>query len=147
MKIYLGSDHAGFELKEFLKEQLSSAGHEIVDMGTDSTESVDYPDYAFAVAEQVAGSDGLGILVCGTGIGMSIAANKVRGVRAACCSNIYEAVMARRHNNANVLCLGSRVLGAEHALAIAVEFLSNEFEGGRHDRRINKISNYEKGDA
>lgn len=147
MRIYLGSDHAGYELKEYLKQQLSSAGYEVIDMGTDSTESVDYPDYAFAVARQVTDGKGLGILVCGTGIGMSIAANKVKGVRAACCSNIYEAVMARRHNDANVLCLGSRVLGAEHALAIAVEFLSNEFEGGRHERRINKISEYEKGDA
>lgn len=144
MKIYIGSDHAGYQLKEYLKEQLDARDYEVIDVGTDGPESVDYPDYAFAVARQVAGGKGVGILVCGTGIGMSIAANKVRGVRAACCSTIFEATMARRHNNANVLCVGSRVVGAEHALAITLEFLNNPFEGGRHERRLNKISDYER---
>lgn len=144
MKIAIGSDHAGFGLKEFIKERLEDEGVSVVDFGTYSEESVDYPDFAFKVGFEVAkGNVDFGILICGTGLGMSIAANKVNGVRAVACSNLYEAIMARRHNDANVLCLGSRVVGDEHALAMVKVFLSEPFEGGRHLRRIEKIKAFE----
>lgn len=144
MKIAIGSDHAGFALKEFLKKKLSDSGLEIIDVGTFSEESVDYPDYAEKVGKMVAEKEAdFGILVCGTGIGMSIAANKLPGIRAAVCSNLFQAIMARRHNDANVLCIGSRVTGDEHALMIAQTFLSEKFEGGRHQRRVDKISDLE----
>jgi ribose 5-phosphate isomerase B len=145
LQIVLASDHAGFKLKEFIKSALEAEGYGVLDVGTFSEESVDYPDYArLGCLEIVNGRAELGILICGTGIGMSIAANKIKGIRAAHCSNIYEAVMARRHNNANVLCLGSRVVGDEHAYAIVKTFLFETFEGGRHTRRIEKIAELEK---
>jgi ribose 5-phosphate isomerase B len=144
MRLAFGSDHAGYELKERLKKAVSEAGHDVVDFGTDSTESVDYPDYAAAVGRAVAAGDAeFGILVCGTGLGMEIAANKIPGVRAASCSNLYEAAMARRHNDANVLCLGSRILAPEYAEAIVRVFLEERFEGGRHQKRIDKIARLE----
>lgn len=144
MRIAIGADHAGYELKEFLEQALAKAGHEVSDLGTHSIESVDYPDFAAAVGRAVAsGEADLGILVCGTGIGMSIAANKVRGVRAAHCASPFDALFARRHNDANVLCLGSRVLAPEYAEAIARVFVGEPFEGGRHARRVEKIAGLE----
>ena len=144
MRLAFGSDHAGYELKERLKKAVSEAGHDIIDFGTDSPESVDYPDYAAAVGRAVAAGEAeLGILVCGTGLGMEIAANKIPGVRAASCSNLFEAAMARRHNDANVLCLGSRILAPEYAEAIVRIFLEERFEGGRHQKRIDKIARLE----
>jgi ribose 5-phosphate isomerase B len=141
----LASDHAGYELKNLLAERLKKQGIEVYDAGTYSAESVDYPDYAEkACLKIVEGVADFGILVCGTGIGMSIAANKIRGIRAAVCTSTFEAVMARRHNNANVLCLGSRVIGDEHAYFVALSFLAEEFEGGRHQRRIDKINSLEE---
>jgi ribose 5-phosphate isomerase B len=137
MRIAIGSDHAGFELKEQLAARLRAAGHDVLDCGTQSPEPADYPVYARAVARAVAGGEaGAGVLVCGTGIGVSIAANRVRGVRAARCLSEYDARMARRHNDANVLCLGSRVTGSGLAEAILDAFLDAGFEGGRHARRV-----------
>ena len=144
-KIILGSDHAGLALRAEAAKVARACGFEVEDLGPFSGESVDYPDYARRVAEAVgAGRAKLGILVCGTGIGMSIAANKVRGVRAAHCTTEYEARMARAHNDANVLCLGERVTGLGVGGAIAAEFLSQPFEGGRHERRVRKIADLEK---
>ncbi|MBQ7646759.1 MAG: ribose 5-phosphate isomerase B [Clostridia bacterium] len=138
MKIAIGSDHAGFVMKEQIKEYLASKGIECIDYGTDSEASVDYPVYAKRVANAVAnGEFEKGILVCGTGIGMSIAANKVPGVRAASIMNEYCADMSRRHNDLNVLCLGGRVLGIEVAKRITDIFLDTGFEGGKHSRRVN----------
>jgi len=145
MKIAIGSDHAGFELKETIKTFLKEKGIEVRDFGTYSEERVDYPDYAIPLAESVAkGEEDFGILICGTGIGMSIAANKVKGIRASLCSDVYSAHSAREHNNANILCLGGRVLGKELAKEIVDKWLSSSFLGGRHKRRVDKIMNYEK---
>jgi ribose 5-phosphate isomerase B len=140
-RIAIASDHGGFELKEELKKLLADDGLDLADLGVGSAaESVDYPDYADALcAEILAGRAALGILVCGTGIGMSIAANRRRGVRAALCTSPYMARMAREHNDANVLCLGGRVLGAADALEIVREFIGGAFAGGRHARRLAKI--------
>ena len=139
-RIVLGSDHAGVRTKDHLVGRLAAAGHEVEDVGTHGTESVDYPDFARKVAIRVAeGRADLGILVCGTGLGVSIAANKVPGVRAAVCRSEYEARMARRHNDANVLCLGERVTGLGLAEATCDAFLAEGFEGGRHARRVEKI--------
>jgi ribose 5-phosphate isomerase B len=144
MKIAIGSDHAGFRLKEIIKNFLKTKGIEVEDFGTHTEESVDYPDYAFKVAEAVStGEFDFGILVCGTGIGMSISANKVKGIRAALCNDLYTAHASREHNNANVLCMGGRVVGDEVAKEIVNTFLNAKFEGGRHERRINKIEDYE----
>lgn len=144
MKIALGADHAGFPLKEKIKEFLLSKGYEVIDMGTHSTESVHYPDFAKKVALAVQrGEADRGILVCGTGIGMSITANKFKGIRAALCTNEYMARMSRRHNDANVLCLGERVLGVELALSIVEAWLEEEFEGGRHEVRVKLILDME----
>lgn len=144
MNIYLGSDHGGFELKEALKPFLIEAGHHVMDQGTDSPASVDYPDYAKAVGEAVLADEGsLGIVICGTGIGISIAANKIKGIRAALCSEEFSARMARRHNNANVLALGGRTTGVELAKSIVEVFLSESFEGDRHARRVQKICGLE----
>jgi ribose 5-phosphate isomerase B len=141
MKIAMGSDHAGFELKGRIAEQLRAAGHEVADLGTHSKESVDYPDYAAAVGRSVAAGDAeRGVLVCGTGIGVCMAANKVAGVRAALVHDRYTAVMSREHNDANVLCLGARVLDADEATAIAELWLTVEFGGDRHARRVEKIN-------
>jgi ribose 5-phosphate isomerase B len=144
MKIALGADHAGFELKEAVKRLLAGQGIEVDDRGTYSTESVDYPDFARAVGEQVARRQAdFGILVCGTGIGMSMSANKVPGVRAAKTDTEYEAEMARAHNDANVLCLGARVTDAATAEKLLHKFLETRFEGGRHQRRVDKIMDIE----
>ncbi len=140
MKIAIACDHAGLDAKLRLVEQLRAAGHEILDRGTHSTDSVDYPDYAAEVSQDVAGGAAeRGVLVCGTGIGMSIAANKVHGVRAAKCNDPFEAEMSRRHNDANVLCVGARVLDAAVLDEIVGLFLATAFEGGRHGRRVDKI--------
>lgn len=138
--IYLASDHAGFNLKEKIKDYLSDKDFEIKDLGTNNTDSVDYPDYAFKLSEKVAGDkNSLGILICGTGIGMSMAANKVKGIRAAHCTLEIEAEMTRKHNNANVLCLGERIIDYDLAVKIVDSFLESEFEEGRHGRRVEKI--------
>ncbi|MDO5115411.1 MAG: uracil phosphoribosyltransferase [Synergistaceae bacterium] len=145
MKIATASDHAGYRLKEDIKRLLAGEGHEILDYGTASGEvSVDYPDWGFRAADAVASHKAeRGILVCGTGIGMSIAANKVRGIRAALCHDHFTAVMSRRHNDANILVLGARVLGSDVASDIVRAWLAEPFEGGRHSFRIDKISAYE----
>jgi ribose 5-phosphate isomerase B len=144
MRIAIGSDHRGFPLKERLKPFLAKAGHEVIDAGTSSTESADYPDYAFAVGEMVAsGAVERGILICGTGIGMSMAANKVKGVRAALCRTVGDARMTRMHNDANVLALGERSLDDPALHGLVTEFLTTPFEGGRHARRRDKIVAYE----
>lgn len=144
-KIAIGADHGGYELKHLIVEHLRRQGYEVQDFGTHgSEESVDYPDYAQQVARAVAaGEYDLGILICGTGIGMSIAANKIVGVRAAVCGDTYSARMSRLHNNANILCLGGRVLGPGPALDIVDIWLRTEFEGGRHARRVEKIRQME----
>jgi ribose 5-phosphate isomerase B len=146
MRIALGADHAGFELKDKIKQHLAARGVAVDDRGTSSGDSVDYPDYAHAVGQAVAshGAD-LGILVCGSGIGMAIAANKVPGVRAAHVSSEYEAQMSREHNDANVLALGARVLDEPKALAIVDKWLTTEFAGGRHQKRVDKIHAIETG--
>jgi ribose 5-phosphate isomerase B len=136
----VASDHAGLALKEGLKEVLTRLGVTFVDLGTHSEASTDYPDYAHAVASGVeTGRYSLGLLVCGSGIGMSMAANRHRGVRAALCTDPYAARMSRQHNDANVLCMGSRIVGAGLAEAILQAFLAAEFEGGRHIGRVAKI--------
>ena len=140
MRIAIGSDHVGYELKEHVRRRLAEAGHEVVDLGTNSAESVDYPTYGVRVAKAVVkGEAERGILVCGTGIGRSRAANRIRGCRAAPCVIEYSAEMARRHNDANVLALGERVLTPELADRIVDVFMSTEFEGGRHGRRAKMI--------
>jgi ribose 5-phosphate isomerase B len=142
--VALGADHAGWELKEVLKAWLLGGGHQIVDVGTHSTESVDYPDYACEVAAAVAGARAdLGVLVCGTGIGMSMTANKIPGVRAALCNDAFSARMSREHNDANVLALGARLVGPEAAVEILRVWLEAEFSGGRHARRLAKIADLE----
>jgi len=142
-EIAIGSDHAGFRLKEIVKNFLKTKNIEVEDLGTHTEESVDYPDYAFKVGEAVARKDfDFGILICGSGIGMSIAANKVKGIRAALCNDLYSAHVSREHNNANILCMGGRVIGEEVAKNCLV-WLNAKFEGGRHERRVNKITDYE----
>jgi ribose 5-phosphate isomerase B len=139
-RIVMGSDHAGFDLKEELERELAARGHAVTDLGTHDLTSTDYPDYAHPVARAVMeGEADLGVLVCGTGIGMAMAANRHRGVRAAVCSEPFSARMARAHNDANVLCIGARVVGPGLALEILEAFLGADYEGGRHDRRIGKI--------
>ena len=140
MKIAMGSDHGGYELRQVLKSYLEELGHEVVDLGS-TKESSDYPVYGEKVAQTVvAGETDLGIAICGTGVGISIAANKVPGARAACVSEPYSARMSRRHNDANVLCLGARVIGEELAKMTVDEFLAGEFEGGRHARRVGMLT-------
>jgi ribose 5-phosphate isomerase B len=144
-KLIAGSDHAGLALRAEAVKVARAAGFEVEDLGPFSGESVDYPDYAKAVAEAVAsGRARLGLLVCGTGIGMSIAANKVKGIRAALCTTEFEARMARAHNDANVLCIGERVVGLGLGGAIAKAFLEATFEGGRHERRVQKMRDLER---
>ena len=148
MKIALGADHAGFELKDKIKQHLEQRGIAVQDEGTNSAESVDYPDYARLVGHDVAQHRvDLGILVCGSGIGMAITANKVEGIRAANVSSEYEAQMSREHNDANVLALGARILNAEQALAIVDKWLATQFAGGRHERRVEKIAQIEREEA
>lgn len=142
--IALGSDHGGFALKEEIKKHLEEQGIEVRDFGCHSLESVDYPDIAYLLGKAVAaGECEKGILCCGTGIGISIAANKVKGIRAACCSDCFSAKLTRQHNDANVLCMGGRVVGPGLALMMVDLFLNTEFEGGRHQRRIDKITEIE----
>ncbi len=144
MKIALGADHAGFPLKEKVREQLAGSGHEIVDFGTHSAESCDYPDYAVLVARAVAdGGVDRGILMCSTGIGMAMAANKVTGVRAAPAQSDDEVRFTREHNDANVLTLGARYMDASRALELIRIFLETAFSGGRHARRVAKIAELE----
>ncbi len=145
MKIAIGADHAGFELKEKIRRTLEQQGIQVDDKGTHSTESVDYPDFAREVGKVVAAKHAdLGILVCGSGIGMAIAANKVPGIRAANVSTEYEAQMSREHNDANVLALGARILSQPAALAIVDRWLHTAFAGGRHQHRIDKIAEIER---
>lgn len=140
MKIAIGCDHAGYELKEIVKDKLTSEGHELIDLGTNSSESVDYPIYGKAVGEKVAsGECDKGIAICGTGIGISISCNKVKGVRAALCNTEHLAKMSREHNDANVLCLGAREIDKELALKIVDKWLSTDFLGGKHLRRIKML--------
>jgi ribose 5-phosphate isomerase B len=146
MKIALGADHAGFVLKQKLLDRLVAGGHEVVDFGTSSTDSTDYPDYAQQVANTViAGHAERGILVCSTGVGMSIAANKVRGIRAALATNVEEVELTRAHNDANVLTIGARYTDEGTAIGLIEKFLETPFEGGRHARRLAKISRLESG--
>ena len=140
MKIVVGSDHAAYELKEAIKEKLINEGHEVIDVGCDSPESVDYPKYGHAVGRTVASGEAeRGIAVCGSGIGISIACNKVPGIRAALCTSVEMAEMCRRHNNANVVCMGARMISQELAFDIIDTWMTTDFEGGKHLRRINEI--------
>ena len=138
-KLLVGSDHAGLDLKRELLGVAAELGYVVVDLGTHTSDSSDYPDYAHQVSSAVARGEGLGLLVCGTGLGMSMAANRHRGVRAALCGDMFSASMARKHNDANVICIGARVVGPGLAAEILKAFLSAEFEGGRHQRRVQKI--------
>lgn len=140
MKVYIGSDHAGYELKELVKKHFDG-GYEFVDKGTFSSDSVDYPDFAHQVAECVLkDSDGVGILICGTGNGMAMSANKHAGIRAALCWSPEIAALARQHNNANILVLPARFISIDSAMDTIKSFFKAEFEGGRHQRRIDKIN-------
>ena len=140
MKIAIGSDHAAFELKEAVKAKLEAEGHEMIDVGCDSTESVDYPKYGHAVGRLVAAGDAeRGIALCGSGIGISIACNKVPGVRAALCTSVEMAEMCRRHNNANVICMGARMISQELAFDMIDKWLTTDFDGGKHQRRIDML--------
>ena len=140
MVIAIGCDHAGYELKEKVKARMAAAGHEMIDVGTNSTESVDYPAYGHAVGRSVAAGEAeRGIAICGSGIGISIACNKVPGIRAALCTSVEMAEMCRRHNNANVICMGARMISEELAYAMIDTWMTTEFEGGKHERRINEL--------
>jgi ribose 5-phosphate isomerase B len=145
MKIAIGSDHRGFDAKRRIVTLLQQLGHEVQDMGTHSNDSVDYPDFAFQVAQAVGDKRvDRGILICGTGIGMCIAANKVHGVRAAPCHDSITAEMSRRHNNANIMCLSADLLGDELIDRMVRIWLETDFEGGRHGRRVDKILRFEE---
>ncbi len=144
MRVALGSDHAGYELKEFVKNLVKERGYTVIDAGTDTEASVDYPDYGLKAAGLVSdGSADRGILVCGTGVGMSVVANKVKGVRAVLAQDIYTAMQSRRHLDTNVLVLGGRVIGKGLAEEIVKVWFDTPFEGGRHTRRIDKITEWE----
>ena len=141
MKIAIGNDHVAIELKNIIKEHLESKGHEVVNFGTDSAERFDYPISGYKVGRAVAsGECDLGVLICGTGVGISLAANSVQGVRAVVCSEPYSAKLSREHNNTNVVAFGARVVGQELAKMIVDEWLEAEYEGGRHQRRIDMIA-------
>lgn len=143
-KIIIACDHGGLELKNDIVSHLNKNGVDVVDIGTYTSDSCNYPDYAKALCSRIqSGEFELGILVCGTGIGMSIAANKHNGIRAACCSDTFSAKMTRMHNNANVLCLGGRVVGAGLACDMVDLFLNTEFEGGRHEKRVQMLADIE----
>lgn len=147
MRVAIGSDHGGYELKEVIRKHLEAQGLKVNDFGTYSADSVDYPKYGFAVGSAIIeGKADLGIVICGTGQGISMAANKISGIRAAVCSETFSARMAREHNNANVLSLGARVIGAGLALDIVDTFLKTEFAGGRHALRVDLLSNIERGE-
>jgi ribose 5-phosphate isomerase B len=140
MRIAIGSDHAGFRLKQVLLEHIASLGHESSDFGCPDETSVDYPDFAVPLAQAViAGEQDLGILICNTGVGMSIAANKLKGIRAALCHDTFSARRARQHTDANILCLGSWCIGEGAARDVVEAFLGGEFQGGRHIRRLEKV--------
>lgn len=144
-RVALGADHAGYKVKERIKEFLQKAHYEVIDFGTHSEESVDYPDYSVPAGRAVAAAEAdRAILVCGTGIGTAMAANKIPGIRAANCNDTYTARMAAEHNDANVLTVGARVVDADHAVAIVKEWLSARFQGGRHQRRLEKIAQIER---
>lgn len=148
MKIAVGCDHGGLEHKNAIAEHLKSEGFEVEDFGIYENKSVDYPEIALNVANSIKnGENELGILVCGTGIGMSLAANKVNGIRAAACSEHFSAKYTRLHNNSNILCLGGRVIGIGTALELCDIFVNTEFEGGRHQRRIDMITEIEKSNS
>jgi ribose 5-phosphate isomerase B len=145
LKIVIGSDHAGYELKEQIKTVLKEKGCDVIDVGTESPASVDYPDFGIKAATLVGrGEVDRGVLVCGTGIGMSVIANKVKGVRAALITDLYSAIQSRKHLDANILVLGGRVIGRDLAAEITRAWLDTSFEGGRHQKRIEKIVQYEK---
>ncbi len=145
MKVAIGCDHGGLHLKEDIKSLLAEGGYEVTDFGTNSTDSVDYPDIAVPVANAVAnGEFDRGILICGTGIGIGIAANKVKGIRAALCHDTFSAHASREHNNANILTMGERIIGPGLARDIVKIWLTTEFEGGRHERRVAKIADIEE---
>ena len=141
LRIAIGADHGGFDLKERVRHYLADQGHAVADLGTNSTDSVDYPDFARKVAERVSakGAD-FGVVICGTGLGVAMTANKVRGIRAAPCSETLSARFARSHNDANVLTMGGRLIDYSTAVKILDVFLSTPFEGGRHQRRVDKIN-------
>ena len=141
-KIHIGSDHGGLELKEFLKTFLKVKDIEVDDLGTYTDESVDYPQFGRKVGKAVLADGNPGVIICGTGIGISIAANRIKGVRAALCHCPEYAKLAREHNNANVLALGGRFIQKDDAIKTLTTFISTEYEGGRHDRRVNDIDNY-----
>ena len=138
--IALAADHGGYELKEAVKQHLAERGLAFIDFGTNSTESVDYPDMALPACNAVvSGQCGLALLFCGTGVGISMAANKIKGIRACCCSDAFSAEYTRRHNDANALCMGGRVVGPGLACTLVDVFLDTGFEGGRHQKRIDKV--------
>ncbi|MDO5089481.1 MAG: ribose 5-phosphate isomerase B [Leptotrichiaceae bacterium] len=140
MKIVIGNDHAGVDLKTKIVEYLRKKGHEVINIGTDTLDSIDYPDIAGEVSEKILNREAeYGVLICGTGIGISISANKIKGVRAALAHNEFTARLARLHNNANIIALGARVIGDELATACVDTFINTEFEGGRHAKRVDKI--------
>ncbi len=141
MKYFIGADHAGIDIKAYVKELFEKRGHEVIDLGPNTKDRVDYPDFAAKVCENVLKEEGSkGILICGSGIGMSMAANKFDGIRAALCHNEYSAKMAREHNDANVICLGERVSGYGMVEAIIDSWNDSSFEGGRHESRVEKIN-------
>ncbi|RXJ60626.1 ribose 5-phosphate isomerase B [Candidatus Marinarcus aquaticus] len=142
MTYYIGADHAGIDIKAYVKELFEKKGHEVIDLGPNTKDRVDYPDFAAKVCQEVLANEGSkGILICGSGIGMSMAANKFDGIRAALCHNEYSAKMAREHNDANVICLGERVSGYGMVEAIVDAWCKASFEGGRHTKRVEKINN------
>ena len=143
--IVIGADHAGYLLKEKVCAYLTEKGFNVINVGTDSSESCDYPVFAGKVCKTLqSGEADLGILVCGTGVGMSMAANKYKGIRAACCSDTFSARLTRVHNDANVLCFGERVVGAGLASELVEAFLTTEYEGGRHQRRVDLVNSFDK---
>ncbi len=147
MKIAIGNDHVAVELKNHIKNYLEAKGYEVINYGTDSTERTDYPIYGKKVADAVAsGECDFGVLICGTGVGISVAANKVKGIRAVVCSEPYSAKLSRQHNNANIVAFGARVVGQATAEMIVDEFFAAEYEGERHQRRIDMIAAIENGE-
>ncbi|MFV0499101.1 MAG: ribose 5-phosphate isomerase B [Bacilli bacterium] len=145
MRIAIGSDHGGFELKTLIKEFLIDEGYEVFDFGCKTKDSVDYPNYGFAVGEAVASKEyDRGIVICGSGIGISIAANKVKGIRCALVNDVYVAKMTRMHNDSNVLAMGGRIIGAGLAKEIVKVWITTDYDGGRHDKRLEIINDYEK---
>lgn len=147
MKIAIGNDHVAVELKHHIKSHLEAKGYEVINFGTDTTDRTDYPIYGKKVADAVAsGECDFGVLICGTGVGISLAANKVPGIRAVVCSEPYSARLSRQHNNANIVAFGARVVGSATAEMIVDEFFAAEYEGGRHQKRIDMISAIERGE-